>query len=430
MVVSEQRLRDEIQGFRLGVIAWPKRNGPQPGSPGCLVPAYLLHEGAAPVSFSGGRPRVTFHLLGGIPAIPPRQNIVEGLFQPGELVVLVGAPKAGKSALAVHLAAAVGSGTPFLGRITSRGAVAYAALERHDETVRRLRAIGADALPVFASSDRPAFADDADVVALIEALQATATALRPDLPLRLVIIDTARKAFRGLRENDADSVSVGLEAIRRVMRAVPKAALVLIHHLNKEGSSARGSGAILADADLELTVDVEGRSGRRMLEVTAANAIEEGQVLPFDLVPVLDEDGQSVISARAAATPPAPLLLSDGVHASSRLPGDASIALAALNALGPSGVQVSQWREETFKAFGERAHTAKKVAWGKARKLLFERGAILIEGDTVSVSAGGKQSVSAYAPGGVSAPVSAAPLIGGPLTALTSTADEPDEPPS
>lgn len=365
VLVPEERLQRDVEMYRSGAERWPRKYGPPPGKPGCRLPPNLTTRG---ISFSGGRPRVTFHLLDGIPPMPLRNDLVSGLFQPGEFVLLVGAPKAGKSALAVHLAHVVASGGSFLGRPTRRVAVAYAALERSKETVRRLRAIGSDGLPIFVSYDRPALEDEADLAALIEALKGAAAALRPDLPLGLIIIDTARKAFRGLRENDSDSISVGLEAIRRLMRAVPSAAVVLIHHLSKDGSSARGSGAILADADLELTV--ASRGGRRSVEVTGANAVEEGQSLPFEIAAVMDADGSPVVAVRPAVSPQ-PLRVEASGLKTAPLPRDAATALDALIHLaGRGSVEIEAWRQMTFERWSDRRQGTRRQAFSKARDVL------------------------------------------------------------
>ena len=401
--VSEHRVRQQLARFQ-EEGDWPRGWGPPPGSDGCRIPRELLRD-RGPVSFSGGRPRVTFHLLDGIPPIPPRDDIVAGLFQPGELVLLVGEPKAGKSALAVHLSRAVASGTPFLGRATRRVAVAYAARERPRETVRRLRAAGADGLPIFVSRDRPALGEQDDVDALIEALQEASNALREDLPLGLIIVDTARKAFRGLRENDAASVSIGLDDLRRLLSAVPTAAVVLVHHLGKEGSSARGSGAILADADLELTVF--NRGGRRTIEVTGANAVEEAQVLPFALT-VTDLDGEPVVGI--SDDPAIRQVSFSGARPDAPLPRDAAEALRILS--GMPDATLSAWRERMMAEWSDRRRGSARQAFSKARTVLEARSCILVDGDRVSVS---NASAGASADGAkASAPsVSAPPPLGG-----------------
>ena len=413
VVVPEARVRQQVERFRFGDGDWLKSWGPNPDQHGCRVPPHLLGNGEAPRSFSGGA-RVTFHLLRDVPPRPPREDIVAGLFQPGELVILVGAPKAGKSALAVHLTKAVASGEHFLGRETRRAAVAYLALERSDETVRRLEAAEAGDLPIFFSGDHPALSNEADLSAVIEALRATSAALRPDLPLGLIIVDTATKAFKGLRENDPDSISIGLEALRSVMRAVPTAAVVLIHHLTKDGSSARGSGAILADADLELTVTDKGK-GRRTVEVTGANAVEEGQVLPFELVPVINDIGEPVIGVRDAAPMKALPGPAGGPKAAAHLPGGAAQAFAIL--AGMTAPTVTSWRDRMMDVWSDKRRGTAREAFSKARKILEQRGLVAVRGESVSVSEASADASASISADGAKASARASahgPLYGGP----------------
>ena len=60
---------------------------------------------------------------------PPQQFLVDGLIPAGQLVMLGGRGKAGKSWLVLQLIAAVDRGAPFLGRPTMPGRVLYLALE-------------------------------------------------------------------------------------------------------------------------------------------------------------------------------------------------------------------------------------------------------------------------------------------------------------
>jgi hypothetical protein len=74
------------------------------------------------------------------------QWTVDGLLPAGGLSLLVAKPKVGKSTMARHLAVAVASGEPFLGRQTVAGPVLYLALEEKKSHIRsHLRRLGVDA---------------------------------------------------------------------------------------------------------------------------------------------------------------------------------------------------------------------------------------------------------------------------------------------
>ena len=61
--------------------------------------------------------------------LPPQQFLVDGLIPAGQLVMLGGRGKAGKSWLVLQLIAAIDRGIQFLGKPTRRGRVLYLALE-------------------------------------------------------------------------------------------------------------------------------------------------------------------------------------------------------------------------------------------------------------------------------------------------------------
>ena len=66
---------------------------------------------------------------------PPREFIVDGLVKRGDLVLLAGRPKSGKSWLLLQLAQAVDTGARFLGRETARAKVLFIALEDGERRV-------------------------------------------------------------------------------------------------------------------------------------------------------------------------------------------------------------------------------------------------------------------------------------------------------
>ena len=59
---------------------------------------------------------------------PPRQFLIDGILARGNLAMLGGRPKSGKSWLAFQLAQAIDAGMPFLGKATTKTNVLYMAL--------------------------------------------------------------------------------------------------------------------------------------------------------------------------------------------------------------------------------------------------------------------------------------------------------------
>jgi len=241
-------------------------------------------DGPKVVALTGtrARPKVELHRLDALPRQEPREEIVEGLFAPGELVALIGAPGGGKSAVATLLATCVAEGRPFLGRQVLQGPVVYVAAERFREVVRRLLATRRKSGPVYIANARPEIAN----VAVAEALGAEVAALcevERSCP-SLVVIDTLARTVVGMDENSARDAGLVIEGLSRLSAACPSAAVLFVHHVGKQGGGMRGSSALLGGVDLQLTVTGDGRN--RRIAVTKANAVPEAQQLRFALQPV------------------------------------------------------------------------------------------------------------------------------------------------
>jgi KaiC/GvpD/RAD55 family RecA-like ATPase len=253
---------------------------------------------------SAGRARgFTLSRLDQIPTPPRRDEIVGGLLAAGEIAALSGPPGSGKSAVATLLATCIAEGRHFLGRRVWSGPVIYIAAERFIEATRRLIAIGSGQAPVFVSRERPNLAEPTEIGYLAEAIVTACT--DEGIPPALVIFDTAARCMVGLDENSARDVGRVIDGLTRLSELIPSAAIVLLHHVSKGTGDLRGSTALLGGIDLDL--GLEGSGSLRRLVVRKANAVAEGQVLGFELVPMSAAgDELSVITARAADVDTAP----------------------------------------------------------------------------------------------------------------------------
>lgn len=320
--------------------------------------------------------RFVFYRLNDLPRPPMRREVVTGFAAEGEVIALVGPPGAGKSALGVLLASCVASGATFLGRQVKRGSVVYVAAERRMESERRLLASGSIDQPIYISGARPALANPDDVAEFISSVQA----IDAELPVRLIIFDTAAKCFYGLDENSARDIGLATEGLARINEAFPSAFLSLLHHTDKAGRGMRGSSALLGAVDLEVTIKGGGAGPR--LEVTKANAVPEGQSLPFRIVPIRAANGQEVISARASEVE---ATAANDSTRGGKLSRDARTLLRCLEGMSGAG-DVETWRTAVYAAFGDRTGAAKRVAFNKSKSRLIEECLIDIDGNTVSVS--------------------------------------------
>lgn len=223
-----------------------------------------------------------------------RQEIVEGLFAAGEVVLLTGKPKSGKSAVAVALAGAIATGQPFFGRSVEQGDVVYFALERRQSVRRRFRVLGLPpASPVWMPRGSLSIVEDA--VAIIEGILGSGR-----VP-KVIIFDTLARSITGMDENSARDMGVVAKAITQIGEAFPTTAIVFIHHTTKEGDTARGSNALLGAVDLEIRAQTSSKA-QGFLRVAHANDVADNQRFDFLLDPVALPEGGIAIRAISPTT--------------------------------------------------------------------------------------------------------------------------------
>ncbi len=185
-------------------------------------------------------------------ALEPRKErwLVEGFWSERAVGIVGGEPKSCKSFLALDLAVAVASGTPFLRRfpVHGPGRVLLFCAEDSPHVVRaRLEGIalaaGVDfaALEVFvitSPSLRLDLKDDR------ERLGTTVESLRP----RLLVLDPFVRLHR-VDENVAAEVAPLLEGLRSLERRF-EVAIALVHHAKKGAGGARGGQALRGSSEL------------------------------------------------------------------------------------------------------------------------------------------------------------------------------------
>ena len=225
---------------------------------------------------------------------PPREYIVKGLLGVGEMSVVCGPPKCGKSFATLHVAYAVSQGRQVWGRRVKQRTVLYVALEGESGFAKRLRAqvltygaskdihYIAQPVPLF---DRPEQAQDIIAAAL-------------HVKAGLIVIDTHARAMTGGDENQAKDTG-GLVGLYDEIRHATGAHLLVIHHTGKDAErGGRGSTALPAAADAWLGVAKDEAAGSHALEVKLSKDDASGDALNFKLAVIEigepDEDGDPV----------------------------------------------------------------------------------------------------------------------------------------
>lgn len=295
------------------------------------------------------------------------EYVVKGIIAAGELCVIYGPPKSGKTFLAVDLALSVGAGLPWFGHRVRPGLVIYLASEMGVRAMRRVRA-WMDAKLGDATDRDIAFVCVPRVVNLLNVVQVDHLNMTIDSLIAdhgkpaLVIVDTLARSMIGGDENSAQdmgrAVSVGDQLRDRF-----NAATVIVHHSGKAtANGARGSSALLGAADTMIRVEADADSGARTAEIEWCRDGEAGERLGFKLRPVplgIDADGDTVSTCIIETMDaPAP------VPKPQRVPKGAEVALKALrevitevgermpatSAIPPDAkaVSIASWRERFY----------------------------------------------------------------------------------
>ena len=183
--------------------------------------------------------------------------LVEPLWSAGAVGMIGGAPKTGKTWLALELAVAVGSGAPCLGRFAVGRAgtvLVFAAEDAPHHLKHRIRGLAAARGADFNALDVHLIVESSlrlDRQQDLQRLRLTVAAHHP----ALLILDPFVRLQRA-DENDARQVAAILSELRDLSRN-SGAAVALVHHVRKNaaqhpGQALRGSGDFWAWGDSNL----------------------------------------------------------------------------------------------------------------------------------------------------------------------------------
>lgn len=192
---------------------------------------------------------------------PEHEWLVKGIITRGEVSMMVGPSRSGKSFAAIDLAMSIGRGVDYFGKRTLRGGVLYQAGEGGRGVKKRFRAYRqahglsvSDPLPIaIMAQPIDLFASDDHTNKLIEdACWLAVTQLSQRL--ELIVIDTLATATPGADENSSKDVGPVLARCARVAKECD-CAVMLVHHMNAAGNKPRGHTSILANLDSVITIE-------------------------------------------------------------------------------------------------------------------------------------------------------------------------------
>jgi hypothetical protein len=188
----------------------------------------------------------------------PRGYIIKGLIAPGDLAIIFGAPGAGKSVIVPHLAYAVAQGRSVFGKRVKQGRVLYVAAEDTHGMKARVHALALE------HEDAPDFLLFKQPVNLldnkgIDGIRHAVEVFNP----ALIVVDTLAAAFSGIRENEAEDMSIVVRYLRSL--TFNGAAVIVVHHSPKGGDTPRGHSVLNGDADVGLLLTRDGKTVRGSL---------------------------------------------------------------------------------------------------------------------------------------------------------------------
>ena len=224
--------------------------------------------------------------------------LLDGLIEEGDQVVLVGAPKAGKSLMASQIALAVANGGDFLDwKCTTPRRVLYVNLELRMKRFGQRLIAQAGAKTNLQTTNNLLTVNDKKTINILnpEEVKAFAEEVRSN-NVDLVIWDVLAR-MHSEDENNNPSMRAVMHHIRV---ASGDRAHIVIHHMRKPPSGAedvnmgaagiRGASSIHGEADLIMSLHVRSGQGARFSLKFSARNIEAPEEM------LLDRDGNLLFS--------------------------------------------------------------------------------------------------------------------------------------
>ena len=246
------------------------------------------------------RPPLLRHVRELLTNPPAVRWLIRGIIEADTLALLYGQPGAGKSFIALSMAASIACGCDWYDHRTAQGPAVYILGEGGAGVSRRLRA-WQNSNPDARLQDAPLYVSSRMVpLGEAEAVQEIAAAIEESGAGKpsSVWIDTLARAAAGLDENSSRDMGELIKACDAI-RERYGCAVVLVHHAGHNQDRARGSSAIKAALDTEISATKDGPV--ITLQSTKSKEGEPFRPLTFQLAGVdtgwNDEDGERVYSA-------------------------------------------------------------------------------------------------------------------------------------
>lgn len=226
--------------------------------------------------------------------------------------VLYGDSNAGKTFIALDMAAHIGAGQDYAGMPTMRGLVVYVAAEGGRGIRKRFKALRekfpGDVDLVLLSSPIDLRRADADLTPLIAAIRGL------DRPPLLIVLDTLSRVMAGGDENSSVDMGALVRHFDLLRAGAAGCHLMIVHHTGKDRArGARGHSLLRAATDTEIEVadrvvtvtkqrDMDGDWSRGFdLDVHELGVKPNGKLITSCTVRLLGEGERAVVLTRDSA---------------------------------------------------------------------------------------------------------------------------------
>ena len=181
--------------------------------------------------------------------------LIKNIIEEESLTQIYGAPKSGKSFIAIAMSCAIASGQDFYGNKSFKKPVLYIVGEGLRGCKRRLSAIeqgmySLKGVPLYLSDRAVRIGDKDDFERLVQEIEAV-KAIEGDIGM--IVVDTFQRNFGGGNENSAEDVGNFIHQLDGLISTYG-CNVCIVHHSGHEGTRARGSSVIGASLDYEFQV--------------------------------------------------------------------------------------------------------------------------------------------------------------------------------
>jgi hypothetical protein len=226
----------------------------------------------------------------------PTRFLVKNFIEENSISAFVGASNSGKSLLAISLACAISSGTPWFGKQTKQGVVFYIAGEGQNGLARRAQvaasAIGLkrEEMQLFVSNMPAPFSDPNAASLVAERIsEMSANYGKP----ALIILDTVARNFGDGDENSTKDMGLFIQNLDAYLRVKFDAAVILVHHTgHSDQNRARGSSALNAALDTSYLVATDDF---KVMRVSCTKAKEFPEPPPMALKILSEGSGEESV---------------------------------------------------------------------------------------------------------------------------------------